>query len=224
MPHTLNWSPRHDPRSRDYPIRAMIPGPVTRTATSWALGPILDQGTEGACVGFGYTAAAAAAPLRYWEDPDPAELTEAARAIYAHAQRIDAYPGEDYIGTSLNAGAKAARALGLIGAYHWAFGIEDVIDALCTIGPVVLGMSWHRGMYTPRAGVMRRAGAIVGGHCTAATAYDPAAAALGGRAGVQIQNSWGTGWGDRGQAWIAADDLDAMLNRHGEACILTARG
>lgn len=206
----LNWTPNHDPRSRNYPVGVMLLG-EERAATTWNVGPVLNQGADGACVGYAFASAIGA--------PVPEAAAGAAERIYAIAKTLDQFPGEDYSGTSVTAGAKAAKALGYLESYRWAFGHEDVLDALCTVGPVVLGLYWTERMMHPVNGLMAAEGAIMGGHCTIANAYHPAAPEAGGRPAIRIQNSYGTAWGIEGAAWLPVSDLITVLQRQGEACV-----
>lgn len=212
--HRLDWRPRHDPRSLGFPIAAEL-GPLpARRYITWEPGPILNQGSEGACVGHGIVDEATASPVRVQLSDAQAE----AFAVYHEAQKLDEYPGEAYTGTSVLAGAKVAVARGWWAGYSWCFGIDDVIDTVCNHGPVVLGIPWYVGMYHPYpSATLLVAGAKVGGHCLLATGYDPASET------VQLTNSWGISWGSDGQAWIAQDDLAGLLDDNGEACTPTQR-
>lgn len=203
-----DWAPNHDERNRDYPIRPALRPSIAHAASVWPLGPVLNQGKDGACVGYAFAAATGQA--------------DQAERVYSIAKTLDAVPGEAYHGTSVLAGARAAKALNLIESYRWAFGIEDVVDTLRTTGPVVLGLYWRESMRRVSPGEpLRVAGADIGGHCTVAFAYDPACAVLDGQPGVCIRNSWGTGWGTNGEAWITTANLAALLDRNGEACVIT---
>ena len=66
--------------------------------------------------------------------------TEAlARKIYREAPHLDTiagiYPPDDNGSTVLGA-MKALRALKLVKGYQWCFGLDDVLKALSTLGPV----------------------------------------------------------------------------------------
>lgn len=241
----LDWISHHDPRSRDYPIRALLPadGGATkqRTLATWKPGPILDQGQDGACVGFGWTGEALMSPVRVRADQIRAALVrvepsdqsgagdytanDVAHDVYKTAQRLDDWPGEDYDGTSVLAGAKAMKELGFVGEYRWCFTIEDVIDTLIHHGPVVLGVNWRESMYTPdRFGELTATGPIVGGHCIVASGYHPhkivhPVAGRPPRPMIQLTNSWGSGWGYHGQAWIETSAVATLLVDGGEACV-----
>ena len=60
----LDWKSRHDPLSREYPIRSLIGEHVDKRTRLWRPGVTLNQGAEGACVGFGWTGELLASPRR----------------------------------------------------------------------------------------------------------------------------------------------------------------
>lgn len=219
----LGWAPSHDPRSLNYPIRAAI-GTVEEKPRTWGLGPVLDQGREGACVGFGWTAELAASP-----SPDPyltfALGNQFASTLYREAQHVDEWPGEDYEGTSVLAGAKVVHAGGFIGSYRWCFSVEDLRDAVIAEGPVVIGIPWYESMYYARStGMVDISGPMVGGHCLLVHGYHPAMRINGEgwferHRVFRVRNSWGTGWGDGGSGFIRYEDMRDLLANYGEACI-----
>lgn len=185
---------------------------------------MIDQGSEGACVGFGWTNELRAKPVPV-KFPNPEQF---AIGIYKQAQKIDEWPGENYSGTSVLAGAKICRSLGYIGEFRWAFGIDDVIDTLVTSGPVVLGIPWYESMYETRpSGLIDIGGKKVGGHCILATGYSPKQRFM--KEGlttfevVRLRNSWGPEYGVNGNGWIKVEDLAKLLSGKGEACIPVAR-
>lgn len=213
---TFDWAPHHDPRSRGYGVtRSITPLPPRRTL--WRGGPVLDQGEEGSCVGHGCVAEASASPVRV-----PGATHAAAVAWYEAAQRLDEWEGEAYSGTSVLAGVKVGRTAGLYAGYEWAFGIDDVRQAVMQLGPVVIGVQWQQGMYdTDSAGLVDLTGPTVGGHCLLLTGYDPAHPQHGEV--FRWRNSWGLGYGIRGNAWVRAADLAALLSNGGEAAIPRGR-
>lgn len=217
----FDWVPRWDPKNRNYPIRAVI-GSTPERPREWRPGIPLDQGTEGACVGFGWTGELIAAPK-----PDrnvfPHTADVYARSIYRQAQRIDEWEGEDYEGTSVLAGAKIVQRLELIESYRWAFTIEDVRDTIITTGPVVIGVPWTMGMAEPdERNLIAPTGDLLGGHCVFVYEYHPKKRLPGdywGRHRVfRIRNSWGDSWGRGGSAHIRYGDLADLLAQ-GEACV-----
>src|SRR5687767_1079597 len=56
--------------------------------------PVLDQGSEGACTGFGLATVAHYLLKRRKTYPDPTPVSP--RMIYQMAKRYDEWPGEDY--------------------------------------------------------------------------------------------------------------------------------
>lgn len=223
----FNWKPMFDERSKDFPIRAAIKERPKRKNKQWRSGEILDQGREGACVGFGWTAEALATPvavdLTKIKADVPRTGNEFASNLYHVAKTLDDMAGEDYEGTSVLAGAKAMEQFGLIKEYRWAFGIEDVIDAILTKGPVVLGIYWYEGMYEAPEGILSVSGKIVGGHCITAVGFKTAASSVTGEDTIILQNSWGTDWGINGLAEIRVSELDKLLKNSGEACVPSRR-
>lgn len=226
MSRAFDWRSHHDERSRAYSIRELLPEQVRRKRTMWSVPrPVIDQGREGACVGFGWTNELRANPVMI-KLPDP---TQFALGLYKQAKTLDEFPGEDYSGTSVLAGAKAIQSLGFMTGYRWAFGIDDVIDALVTQGPVVLGIPWYDSMYSTRpSGLMEVGGKIVGGHCILATGYNPKARFFSEGITntfevVRLRNSWGPDYGKGGDGYIKVEDLAALLKNDGEACIPEGR-
>lgn len=223
----LDWSPQHDPRSFEYPIRAQLQS-VPKIPVVYRMGPVLDQGYEGACVGFGWTAELIGSPR-----PFPTITTERgnayAREYYYRCKQIDAWPGEDYDGTSVLAGAKVAKERHLVDEYRWAFSIEDVRDSVIKEGPVVIGIPWYSGMYETReSGLVQVGGTLVGGHCLLVTGYHPNMRITGEdwdkRYEVfRLRNSWGESYGKGGSATILYEDLRDLLNEWGEACVPMGR-
>jgi hypothetical protein len=214
----LTWRSRHDPRSRQYGVRRLMVGSAPVTDHVWPVGPVLDQGTEGACVGFGVVDAVNAA--RAGDNDLDADV---AYALYRRAQKIDDVPGEAYTGTSVLAGMQAALEHKLIGGYSWAFGTRDVAQAVLQVGPVIVGVPWLAGMYdTGPGGLVELNGADTGaGHCLAVVGLKVRGPQ--GQLGPYFvwQNSWGPGYGDRGLGYIHHRDLATLLHSTGEAAIPT---
>jgi len=223
MNRKLDWIPRFDERSKNFPVRGILKKRVARKNVLWVAGPILDQKSEGACVGFGWTAQALATPfvvnLKTLPGKAPKTPQPFARYVYTSAQKVDEYPGESYEGTSVLAGAKVMEKHLAIASYSWAFNIDDIIDALIQKGPVVLGINWYDGMYEAPNGVLSVTGDHVGGHCLLAIGYTVSSPKFGGNPTVTLQNSWGKKWGINGLAEISVQDLRKLMMEQGEACI-----
>jgi hypothetical protein len=219
----LDWKSYHDPRSLNYGIREKI-GTVEKRVKLWRGGPVLDQGQEGACVGFGWTGELLASPKRDAKRISSRRSSQYAKDIYHRAQQIDEFPGENYEGTSVLAGAKTVVERRFMTSYRWAFGINDVRDALITEGPVVIGIPWLYDMYeTDQNYEVHVGGDVVGGHCILLTGYNPKHKDYNGREMYRWRNSWGTSYGKGGDAWIEAGALAELLKEQGEACVPQGR-
>lgn len=98
----LDWRPRFDQRSKAYGIGAIVDSSKTKdTSVLWPEGIVLDQGAEGACVGFGWAGDVLAEPVSPKIQPTPEKGNADAISYYKRAQKIDEWPGEDYEGTSV---------------------------------------------------------------------------------------------------------------------------
>jgi hypothetical protein len=232
----LDWFPRFDPASLSYPMAA---GPATELPTRgrlWTHGRVMDQGNEGACVGFGCAAEAIAEPV-----PVPGISARNARAWYRSAQRRDVWPGEAYDGTSVLAGCLEGRARGYYTGFVWAKRAEQLAAGIVDDGPAIIGVEWREGSYsTDELGVLRPSGDVVGGHCLCVIGFvclDPegpdrelwdaleeldlaeAAVAVldGGEDGVFIvQNSWGPTFGKNGLCVVPLSVMRDWVRAGGE--------
>ena len=210
--HGLGRVQQFDPRSRNYSIRAYLDTRTPRSYT-WSCPVTLNQGSEGACVGFSWAQELAARPALVSGMTD-----EYARHIYHEAKKIDPWPGEDYEGTSILAGVKIVQSRGYITEYRWAFGIEDLAIGVSRAGPAVVGVDWYDGMFTPDSnGFIHPTGNIAGGHAILVKGYNVRARRF------LLHNSWGPNWGRKGTCFISYDDLGNLLASGGEACIPVKR-
>ena len=227
----LDWISRHDERSREFPVAPLTAGRPRPKAVYWG-GPKsrLDQGREGACVGFAWTNELLAQPV---VTKLPIHPNDFALNLYRSARKVDEWEGEAYAGTSILAGAKVTQMGGFISGYRWAFSIDEVLDALAFMGPVVLGIPWLESMYgTLPGGLVDISGKQVGGHAITATGYGvksfPVSTLEGKRAKrteevVRWRNSWGKSYGVDGDGYIRVADLEYLLKGHGEACVPMGR-
>jgi hypothetical protein len=213
----LDRIPHFDPRSRNFGVRELLPRRVERRQRLWALpaGYPLNQGDLGACIGHGYCGELAADPVVI-----PGADQAFAFRLYELARTEDRKMGNYWDeGASMLAGAKAAKNGGWISAYRWAFGIDDLVDTLAEIGPVVLGISWRENMFdTTLDGLVDIGGSVAGGHCILANGYWPDHPKHGEV--VVLTNSWGRSWGLNGVGFIRVPDLAALLEDQGEAAIV----
>lgn len=207
--------PSLDDQSLNYPVTLVLPTAVPPQRRVWGKSTILNQGQEGACVGHGVTAELAGSPARvdFTHARLPAGAPHEAQGfafwLYHAAQRVDEYAGENYSGTSVNAGMKVARDAGFYDSWYWISTREQFRDTLITKGPVVIAIPWLAGMYEAPGGELVPEGNEVGWHCILANGYDPALAWNGQppREMARLQNSWGPEWGHNGLAWITMDRL-----------------
>ncbi len=218
---TFDYLPRLDDRNLPYRLTP-APGDLHARPRYWTPGPVLDQGREGACVGFGCTAEALASPVRVkfpgWQ---PAAV---ARDTYHQARRIDEWEGEAYEGTSVRAGMLVGRERGWWTGFRWALNMGELRAAL-ELGPVVIGVQWMDAMYDAFGGLVDIAGDPVGGHCLLLTGYSPNWKRRGPH--YRWRNSWGggpDGYGVNGSAYIRAADLNTILfQTGGEAAVPVGR-
>jgi hypothetical protein len=214
-----------------YPASAVLePQPVVKRK-AWLRGRLIDQAQEGACVGHGVTNELTASPVRvrFADLPPspgvPRDPQTMAFWIYHEAQKDDEWAGEDYEGTSVNAGMRVARRLGVIDSWYWVSTRTEMRDAMIQKGPLVLAIPWYSGMYYAVDGVLKVSGYQVGWHCILANAYDPAML-IGGvrKERYRLLNSWGGDWGINGAAWIEADELWSLIaDNDGEVVIPVGR-
>lgn len=222
----LDWKPRFDPESKKYGIRDVIDMSKTKdTSVLWPEGVVLDQGSEGACVGFGWAGEVLAEPVPPKEQPTQTKGNADALGYYKRAQEIDEWPGEDYSGTSVLAGAKVMKELGFISEYRWCFSIEELKAAVISEGPVVIGVPWYESMYyTEQSGIVKIHGENVGGHCILITGYVSNMVVDGIEQEVfRWRNSWGSSYGIGGSAFITYSDLESLVKNNAEMCVPIGR-
>jgi pimeloyl-ACP methyl ester carboxylesterase len=195
---------------------------------------ILDQGSEGACTGFGL---AATIHLLLERGGQP-KTRVSTRMLYEMARRHDEWPGEDYEGSSLRGALRGWNSMGVCTEKAWPYDPEktdaeltivrakeakkitlgayfrlrphlpDYHAALCQAEVIYVSADVHEGWSNPgRNGVIKytRDTVVDGGHAFAIVGYNDA--------GFWVQNSWGTDWGRRGLAlWTYEDWLDNVVD------------
>lgn len=202
----------YDERSREFPIRTLVSG-KTRRSYTWAVNVSLDQGNEGACVGFGWSHELAAKPFVH------PVTNDTAFALYHQAQTLDEWPGENYEGSSVLAGAKAVQVNGFMTEYRWAFGEDDLALAVGYKGPAVLGVNWTTGMDNlitdskGRRWISSADGPVRGGHCFIVHGYSVP---------LNAYKAWNS-WGAPSEFYIPVPEMVKILANQGEACIPVKR-
>lgn len=220
----LDRIPAFDRRSMDYRIMDGLADSQKQSLTPklWdvpAGTPVLDQGEEGACVGFGTTNELLWNPV-----PVPSlDGTFAREKIYWVAQEDDPWPGgaypgakPQYEGTAVLYGVKAAADLGYYTEYRWGKTETEMALGVSHLGPAIIGINWYNNMFTPDAkGLVHPTGGVAGGHCLLVIGVDAST--------YTLHNSWGASWGDNGNCKIKRSDMAKLLRDQGECCIITGR-
>ena len=85
---------------------------------AWGI-PVLDQGEEGACTGFGLATVAHFLLQRRKVVPDKAPVS--ARMLYEMARRYDEWPGENYSGSSARGAMKGWQKHGVCSEQEWKY-------------------------------------------------------------------------------------------------------
>ena len=187
---------------------------------------ILNQGSEGACTGFGLAAAINLLLARRGD-----ERRVSARMLYEMAKKHDRWEGMDYSGSSCRGAIKGWHSMGVTsediaqyvdGELDWSLTIDQAKDARET----TLGAYYRVGKRISdyhsalnEAGVLFASARVhpgwqkdnvvdgvipygegKGGHAFAIVGYN--------QDGFCVQNSWGPEWGDKGKAiWTYEDWL-----------------
>lgn len=205
MERTFDWKPRFDDRSNNFLIRNAAPE-LKKRNWSWKRTLWLDQGSEGACTGFGLSHNLGTTPRRRVNIDN-----EFARRRYQRAQQEDEWAGEDYEGSSVLGAQKAAQKDGLILGYSWAKTLDEILHGVGYVAPMEAGINWYAGMDHPSAeGIIRVTGSLRGGHALQIGATDIK------RGLARLDNSWGKDWAQNGSVWLPFEDLGRLLSEDGE--------
>lgn len=224
------------PDTLDFRDRMYLPG-LVEVPTEISLGryresrvPILDQGQEGACTGFGLATVAnyLLRTRRIIADTEPVS----ARMLYAMARRYDEWAGEDYDGSSARGAMKGWHKHGVCSAEAWPY---QVADSNSTLTPLraedarlrPLGAYFrvnHKDVVAMHSaiaevGILYATGLVHSGwdalDSQGVIPFDGGQTIQGGHAfaivgydhrGFWIQNSWGHDWGHEGFALVTYDD------------------
>jgi len=211
--------------------------------------PVLNQGAEGACTGFGLATVTNYLLRKRKEVKDKGSVSP--RMLYEMAKRYDEWPGEKYDGSSARGAMKGWHKHGVCDESVWRYDpkkpdskltevrISDAANrplgayfrvnhkdlvamhaALAEVGILYATATVHAGWEAVSAdGLIPLQDEILGGHAFAIVAFD--------ERGFWIQNSWGPGWGQQGFALVSYQDwltngTDIWVARLGAPVILQA--
>ena len=197
--------------------RYRVDGSQVRERYWYSDGAWLNQGSTPAAVGFVWTHWLADRGLRV---PGVAFNTRFATELFKESQEVAGLTG-DAAGSYNWAAAEVLQRRELIEACYACPDADSVTLALLERGPLILGLTWREAMSTPEvvdgSAICRVDGEVQGGHVVLLNGISRDLE-IGGTTGfVRLKNSWGTGWGNEGQALISIEDLDRLLaDQHGE--------
>lgn len=179
-----------------------------RTNRYWQGSVVTNQGNMPSCVGHAWC---------HWLSCEPRPAYLAGDYLYKLCQFVDEWPGEDYEGTSVRAGAKIAAGMGILSAYEWAKTKDALVYTLLERGPVVAGTSWYSGMMDDSSGLVDASGDNLGGHAYLVDGINLKT----GLARIKCAwwNSSTQPWGIQGRVNIDIDQLWRLVADDGEACL-----
>lgn len=208
-------------------VPTLVEVPIRRDLADYrkAGAPILDQGQEGACTGFGLATVAHYLLRRRRHVPDSAPVSP--YMLYDMARRYDEWAGVDYEGSSCRGAMKGWHKHGVCSGSLWGGSAGRVLTetvaadagqrplgayfrvnhkdlvsmhaALAEVGVLYASATVHAGWQkVKKDGHIPYSTEVLGGHAFAIVAYD--------EDGFWIQNSWGDAWGNKGFCHIAYDD------------------
>jgi hypothetical protein len=211
----------HQPDERDkkYLIKSLLPPKQVKEMKFrywWPSGWWGDQGNTPQCVAYSWVHWLAEGPITQKRKRAGGVAPFDPNYLYHEAQKVDEWPGEDYDGTSVRAGAKILKNAGFINSYSWAWDLDTTIQAVMFAGPVVVGTSWLYDMFFPNEkGIITASGDVMGGHAYLLDGVNIELEMF------RIKNSWGRSWGKNGFAYISFSDMESLILDNGEICLST---
>ncbi len=220
----------HDERSRRFAYRRQVAD--LRSVHHERHVPVFDQGATGSCTGMAAWGCMATGP--FFATVEPYEVDRwpwderGATAVYSQATAIDPFPGSwppDDTGSDGLSVAKVLQSAGVISGYRHAFSLDDALAALMYV-PLIVGTTWHSGMYEPDAdGVAHPTGPALGGHEFVMDEYVEVGARFGPRSTVAqvpmagFTNSWGPYWGAAGRFFMPRAEFGELLADGGDVTV-----
>jgi hypothetical protein len=208
---TFDVAAQSDPRNEMFPVHPLLPPVNEPVAMRWHCPVRLDQGREGACVGFGLTHFLATGPA-VLSRPSNADAFE----LYEDIKRNDRRPGESYDGTWIEDGLKLLQKRGIIDEYRWPKTADEMARCLSYVGPLVVKVPIYGSFHRPnKYGMIQPCGKIEGWHCMLADEIVP------GAKQIWFLNSWGSRWGKNGRCWMSYNTANFVLSHGGTAAVAT---
>ena len=191
-------------------------------------GRVLDQGTEGACTGFGLASVINLLNMKHGQ-----AFEASPRMLYEMARKHDEWPGEDYAGSSCRGAIRGWKNMGVCSSTDWKYvskkrdevltieramaarenplgayyrlrpNIVDYHAALNEVEAIYVSGRVHSGWNNPKKSgqglaIVQPNPRPTGGHAFAIVGYN--------ELGFIVQNSWGEKWGSDGFAiWLYSD-------------------
>lgn len=156
--------------------------------------PVLNQGTTPMCVAY-----SAAGEQGYYDLRDQGSFNYDEptffRAIGGDANGAVVRDAFKYrLATGYPAIGSPATSHRITAYYAVPLTQSDIQQAILAFGPVIVGTPWYQSWFRPVAGVLPAPDTVVGGHALQAVGWDSR--------GLRLRNSWGSGWGLGGDAFL----------------------
>ena len=204
-----------DPRNESFRIMAVAPTPPpTVKSRYWNDSAIfLDQGDTNQCTAYSLLHYMADGPVTHRGLNPIADPV----LVYDLIQQQDLAEGRDYGpdgGATMLAQQKAALSLGWTGEYRWGYTLEELVTALLTTGPVILGINWYSGFDDPdKTGKVALTGALRGGHAIECNGVSLTSERF------RLKNSWGKSYGLNGHCYVSFPDMERLIKEDGEVVL-----
>lgn len=202
-----------DERDANFPMKAMLPvkAPKRHFKYYWGQDWWGDQKATSQCVSYAWLHwLEGGSVTQNHKEPPVLNPTW----LYNECQKNDSWEGTNYNGTSVRAGAKILQREGYISEYRWTQNIDELVMAVLTVAPVVVGTYWFYDMFFPNEdGLITATGQPMGGHAYVLTGVNTKKKLF------RIKNSWSKYWGRNGYAYISFDDMEKLLGMQGEAAL-----
>ncbi len=233
-PYGLGYIP-DPPDVRDFQLLSLLPPLMVPLPIKYSyrehMTPVRNQYNLGACCAF-----AALSVKEYFDSKEYAkEIDLSEQWLYAKCKEIDGYPGE---GTYLRAAADVLLKSGACEEKFWPYEarhpaaknplsgadlnaqqykitsyayvpayLASVKTALYQNGPLIVGVEVKQNFYNIGTNgiIPKPAGSMLGGHAMCVVGYDDDKQML------EIKNSWGEGFGDKGYVWLPYAYFDEMV-------------